>query len=175
MEPISADVTPSRAATHVAGKFLTFYLGDEEYGLPILTVQEIIGVLPITRVPRTPPFVSGVINLRGRVIPIIDLRRKFDMEAHVSTSTSCIIVVATADVQMGLLVDRVSDVADIPAADISPPPPFGAGIRTDYLLGIGKSGTRIRLLLDITAVLSVRELTAVGAMSTPHDLSAHES
>lgn len=145
-----------------AGKYLTFFLGAEEYGMEILAVHEIIGVLPITRVPRTPPFVRGVINLRGRVISILDLRLKFDLPAIEPGPTSCIIVVAAHAAHVGLLVDRVSEVADIGAPDIEPPPPLGAGVRTDYLLGIAKSAARVRLLLDITRVIDAADLAAVG-------------
>jgi len=142
------------------GKYLTFFLGAEEYGMEILAVHEIIGVLPITRVPRTPPFVRGVINLRGRVISIIDLRLKFDLPAVDAGPTSCIIVVAAHAAQVGLLVDRVSEVADIAAADIEPPPPLGAGIHTDYLVGIAKSPSRVRLLLDIGRVIDAHDIPA---------------
>lgn len=145
-----------------AGKYLTFFLGAEEYGMEILAVHEIIGVLPITRVPRTPQFVRGVINLRGRVISILDLRLKFDLPAIEPGPTNCIIVVAAHAAHVGLLVDRVSEVADIGAQDIEPPPPLGAGVRTDYLLGIAKSAARVRLLLDITRVIDAADLAPVG-------------
>ena len=148
-----------------AGKYVTFFLGDEEYGMEILAVHEIIGVLPMTRVPRTPPFVRGVINLRGRVISIIDLRRKFDLPPCEPGPTSCIIVVAAHAAHVGLLVDRVSEVADIGAADIAPPPPLGAGARTEYLVGVAKSGARVRLLLDISRVIDAGDLAAAGTPS----------
>ena len=148
-----------------AGKYVTFFLGDEEYGMEILAVHEIIGVLPMTRVPRTPPFVRGVINLRGRVISIIDLRRKFDLPPCEPGPTSCIIVVAAHAAHVGLLVDRVSEVADIGAADIAPPPPLGAGARTEYLVGVAKSRARVRLLLDISRVIDAGDLAAAGAPS----------
>ena len=129
------------------GKFLTFFLADEEYGIEILKVHEIISLLPITRVPRTPEFIRGVVNLRGKVIPIMDLRRKFGMEA--GGDANCIIVVQLRGVQTGVLVDRVSEVLSIAAADIEPPPAFGADVQTEYLLGLAKSQDRVRLLLDI--------------------------
>lgn len=156
------DDAPARAPA-IAGKYLTFFLGTEEYGIAILKVQEIIGLLPITRVPRTPPFVRGVVNLRGRVIAIIDLRLKFDMPAAEAGPTSCIIVVQSSAAHIGLLVDRVSEVSDIAAADIEPPPALGAAVRTDYLLGIGKTGPRVRLLLDIDRVLDARDAAAVAS------------
>ncbi|HKT08733.1 MAG TPA: chemotaxis protein CheW [Gemmatimonadaceae bacterium] len=145
-----------------AGKYLTFFLGAEEYGMEILAVHEIIGVLPITRIPRTPPFVRGVINLRGRVISILDLRRKFDLPAAEPGPTSCIIVVVAHAAHVGLLVDRVSEVADIAAGDIEPPPPLGGGSHTTYLVGIAKSAARVRLLLDISRVIDAGDLAAAG-------------
>ncbi|HEV2179118.1 MAG TPA: chemotaxis protein CheW [Gemmatimonadaceae bacterium] len=150
-----------------AGKYLTFFLGAEEYGMEILAVHEIIGVLPITRVPRTPPFVRGVINLRGRVISILDLRRKFDLPAVEPGPTSCIIVVAAHAAHVGLLVDRVSEVADIAPNDIEPPPPLGAGVQTDYLVGIAKSAPRVRLLLDISRVIDAGDVAPAGPPGAP--------
>jgi purine-binding chemotaxis protein CheW len=138
----------------VGGKFLTFFLGPEEYGLEILKVQEIIGLMAITRVPRTPEFVRGVINLRGKVIPIVDLRRKFNMEAVEDTEETCIIVVQTQGMQFGVVVDRVSEVVDLDDAEIEPAPEFGMDIDTQYILGMGKSGARVRILVDIDKVLS---------------------
>lgn len=150
-----------------AGKYLTFFLGAEEYGMEILAVHEIIGVLPITRVPRTPPFVRGVINLRGRVISILDLRRKFDLPAVEPGPTSCIIVVAAHAAHVGLLVDRVSEVADIAPNDIEPTPPLGAGVQTDYLVGIAKSAARVRLLLDISRVIDAGDVAPAGPAGAP--------
>ena len=146
-----------------AGKYLTFFLGAEEYGMEILAVHEIIGVLPITRVPRTPPFVRGVINLRGRVISILDLRRKFDLPAVEPGPTSCIIVVAAHAAHVGLLVDRVSEVADIAAGDIEPAPALGAGGQSDYVVGIATSAARVRLLLDIARVIDAGDVAAAGS------------
>jgi purine-binding chemotaxis protein CheW len=140
------------------GKFLTFFLGDEEYGLEILKVQEIIGLMTITRVPRTPEFVRGVINLRGKVIPIVELRRKFRMETVEDTDQTCVIVVQTQGVQFGVVVDRVSEVVDLDAESIEDAPEFGADIDTRYILGMGKSESRVRILVDIDRVLSREEL-----------------
>jgi purine-binding chemotaxis protein CheW len=146
------------------GKFLTFFLAGEEYGLEILKVQEIIGMQPITRVPRTPEFVRGVINLRGKVIPIMDLRRKFGMPDDLA-SDSCIIVVQVRGTQIGVVVDRVSEVAAIASSDIEAPPSFGDDIQTDYLLGLGKSQGGVKLLLDIDRVLDAEELASLPALS----------
>ena len=162
-DPASAVVTTSRA-----GKYLTFFLGGEEYGLEILKVSEIIGLQPITRVPRMPDFVRGVINLRGKVIPITDLRRKFGMSIE-GTTDSCIIVVQMLGIQTGIVVDRVSEVVAIAAGDIEDAPTFGAGIRTEFLLGIGKTGGRVRLLLDIDKVLASSEIEALEAAQSHVD------
>lgn len=153
----STTLTQSRA-----GKYLTFFLAGEEYGLEILKVSEIIGLQPITRVPRMPEFVRGVINLRGKVIPITDLRRKFGMAAE-DSEDSCIIVVQMKGIQTGIVVDRVSEVVAVAEGDIEDAPSFGAGIRTEFLLGIGKSGDRVKLLLDIDKVLATSEIEALQA------------
>jgi len=150
------------AAQSRAGKYLTFFLAGEEYGLEILKVSEIIGMQPITRVPRMPEFVRGVINLRGKVIPITDLRSKFSME-HDGTEDSCIIVVQMRGIMTGVVVDRVSEVVAIAEADIEDAPSFGSGIHTEFLLGIGKTGGRVKLLLDIDKVLATSEIAALEA------------
>ena len=154
----------SALATRVAGKFLTFFLAGEEYGLEILKVHEIIGILPITRVPRTPEFIRGVVNLRGKVIPIVDLRAKFGMPTTDDAQETCIIVVQVKGVQIGVVVDKVSEVANINEADVEPPPSFGADVPTDFLLGLGKSNGRVRLLLDIDQVLSTAEIVQIDAV-----------
>lgn len=158
-----------------AGKFLTFFLDREEYGVEILCVQEIIGLLPITRVPRTPGFVRGVVNLRGRVIPVVDLRLKFGMAEAEGTSETCIVVVQLQGVQTGVIVDRVSEVLDIAEGDVEDTPNFGTGVETEYLLGIAKTGGRVRLLLDIDRVLSEQDVIVLqGALAEggPGDASA---
>ncbi len=147
------------------GKFLTFFLAGEEYGIEILKVHEIIGIMNITRVPRTPDFVRGVINLRGKVIPVMDLRLKFGMESQEQTDETCIIVVQVQHVEMGILVDKVSEVLDIAAKDIDDAPSFGAEVNTDYILGIGKSQDRVKLLLDIDKVLSKQEIINIRSAS----------
>ncbi len=143
--------------TNRGGKFLTFFLKDEEYGIEIHKVQEIIGMLPITRVPRTPEFVRGVVNLRGKIIPVTELRSKFGMEECADSTETCIIVVKTSDVEIGCIVDKVSEVLDIADTEIEDAPSFGAEISTEYLLGIGKTHDKVRLLLNIDRILSVQE------------------
>ncbi len=141
-----------------AGKYLTFFLGNEEYGIEILKVHEIIGLMPITPVPRTPNFIKGVINLRGKVIPTVDLRLKFGMEAVQNTDETCIIVVQTHGIEMGTIVDKVSEVLNVGAEDIEDTPSFGSTVNTDYILGIGKAAGKVRLLLDIDKVLAYQEI-----------------
>ena len=161
MSTQSESVT-ANSATPRAGKYLTFFLANEEYGLEILKVNEIIGMQPITRVPRMPEFVRGVINLRGKVIPITDLRSKFNMD-HDGSEDSCIIVVQMRGIQTGIVVDRVSEVVVIAEVDIEDAPTFGSGIHTEFLLGIGKAGGRVKLLLDIDKVLASSEIAVLEA------------
>ena len=141
-----------------AGKYLTFVLAGEVYGLEILKVREIIGMLTITRVPHTPPYVKGVINLRGKVIPVIDLRLKFEMPAGEVTQQTCIIVVNVGGVETGILVDKVFEVMDIAGEAIEDAPSLGAEVDTDYILGIGKAYEKVTLLLDIDKVISTESL-----------------
>lgn len=136
-----------------AGKYLTFALGREEYGLEILKVMEIIGMMEITAVPQVPSYVKGVINLRGKVIPVISLRAKFDMEDIPYTDETCIIVVNIDSTLIGVVIDKVEEVLDIGAECIEAPPSSGIAGKTDYILGIGKIGDRVKILLDIDTVL----------------------
>lgn len=153
------ETIPTADPSELGGKYLTFFLDQEEYGLEILKVREIIGLMEITPVPRTPDFICGVINLRGKVIPVVDLRLKFAMLEVDQTNETCIIVVQAQDLEMGIVVDRVSEVIDIPTSDIQPPPAFGSkAVSIDYILGIGKTGERIKLLLNIDKVLSRKEM-----------------
>lgn len=145
-------------------KYLTFTLGDEIYGLEILKVREIIGLMDITKVPRMPAFVRGVINLRGKVIPVVDLRRKFGMEAIEDTVETCIIVVDLGKMLMGVVVDKVSEVLDIDGSQIEEAPSFGASIDTDFILGIGKKEDKVVILLDIEKVLTSDEIAALSGV-----------
>ncbi len=149
----------------VAGQYLTFKLGDEVYGLQILKVQTIINIMPVTRVPRTPEYVRGVINLRGKVIPVLELRIKFGMGAAEDTARTCVIVVQVENENqaftMGIVVDEVSEVLEVAAEQIEPPPSFGAAVATEFILGMGKIGEKVVMLLDVARVLSGAELVAV--------------
>lgn len=165
--PERADGDKPGFGAQLAGKYMTFKLANEEYGLEILKVREIIGLMDITRVPCTEEFMSGVINLRGKVIPVIDLRLKFGMAKCEATDQTVIIVVQYnlrgRNMTMGLLVDQVLEVLSIEASRIEPPPEFGcAQVRNDFILGIGKSDKRVIFLLDIGRILSADEATAVA-------------
>jgi purine-binding chemotaxis protein CheW len=147
--------------TTKGGKYLTFALGREEYGLEILKVREIIGYMDITAVPRTPSYVKGVINLRGQVISVVDLRAKFGMEAAAKTEETCIIVVEIKQggrkLSTGIIVDRVSEVLNIAGENIEEAPTFGTAVDTAFILGMGKIGQSVKILLDIDKVLSSDE------------------
>ncbi|MCP4687278.1 MAG: purine-binding chemotaxis protein CheW [Desulfobacterales bacterium] len=148
------------------GKYLTFTLADEEYGIGILKIKEIIGMMPVTSVPQTPEFVKGVINLRGKVIPVMDLRLRFGMESIDYTDRTCIIVVEieseTGTILIGIVVDSVSEVLNIKAEDTEDAPAFGARLNTDYILGMAKTEGGVKILLDIDKVLSAEEVAALG-------------
>lgn len=150
------------------GKYLTFFLAGEEYGVEILRVQEILGMMPITRVPRTPPHIRGVINLRGKVIPIMDLREKFGMPPA-TEAEQVMIVVQVAGMQIGVVVDKVSEVANVAEDAIDPTPDFGVGVKTEFLLGLGKVNGRLKLLLDIERVLTSQEVIEMGAIADAAD------
>ncbi len=157
----------SQVAERVAGKFLTFDLADEEYGLEILRVREIIGMMDITPVPRTPDFVLGVINLRGKVIPVADLRLKFGLPYKEPDDRTCVIVVEIKNqdetVQMGIVVDRVNEVVDVKASDVEPTPSFGVTLDTSFILGMAKVGEKVKILLDIDRVLTSSEVASMAA------------
>ena len=156
----------SGSAAGLGGKYLTFILADESYGIEILKVREIMGMLEITTIPRTPDFVKGVINLRGKVIPVIDLRLKFGMEEAEHTEETCIIVVNLAGVEVGTIVDRVSEVLDVAGNDIENAPSFGANVNTDFILGIGKSDDKVTILLDVDKVFSDSDVDALTSLDS---------
>ena len=163
-------MNPSSAPATLAGKYLTIGLGAEAYGIPVLRVREIIRLQKITPVPQMPTYVKGVINLRGRVIPIVDLRVKFGVPAEFADRT-CIVVVqvrlaSEQTVPMGLIVDRVEEVANLAAAEIEPTPDFGAKLNTDYILGLAKGKGQVKTLLDLDRVIAADTIGALGAIST---------
>ena len=166
----------NQARVPEGGKFLTFLMANEKYGLEILKVREIMGMMDVTSIPTTPAFIRGVINLRGKVIPVVDLRLKFGIEAKEDTQRTCIIVVhlthTAQEMTMGIIVDEVSDVLDIDRNQIEPPPSFGANIRTDFILGMGKVDQKVMTMLDIDRVLTEQEIALVesSAEKTGHQL-----
>ena len=154
--------------TKLAGKYLTFKLNTEDYGIEILTVQEIIQMQQITKVPKVADYIRGVINLRGKVIPVVELRKKFGQESCEDTEETCIIVVQveTDDrpITMGIIIDAVKEVLQIEANQIEETPSLGANIDTDFITGMGKVGDEVKILLDIDKVLSVREIASVPGL-----------
>jgi len=145
------------------GKYLTFSLAGQDYGISILEIREIIGMMPITAIPRAPQFVRGVINLRGKVIPIVDFRLKFGMAAGEQTEKTCIIVVSVhgirSEILIGLVVDSVSEVMNIKESDVEDAPTLGTDMDTDFILGMAKVDHGVKILLDINRVLNVDEMT----------------
>lgn len=162
---------PATGAVATAGKFLSFRIGEEDYAVEILKVQEIIGMMGVTRVPRMPDYFRGVINLRGKIIPVIDIRRKFGMPAHEDTKRTCVIVarVIRSDVAitMGIIVDEVSEVLNISSDQIEPTPSFGTGVDTEFIRGMGKVGQRVLIILDIDKVLADNEVAALKKVAEP--------
>jgi purine-binding chemotaxis protein CheW len=162
----AADEASAGIEEHRAGKYLTFRLAGEEYGIGIRKVKEIIGMMTVTSIPQAPGYVKGVINLRGKVIPVIDLRLKFSMESIAYTERTCIVVVEVEGgmrkIQMGIIVDSVSEVLNIKQAEIADTPTFGAKMDTDYILGMAKMEGGVKILLDIDRVLGDREFQDVA-------------
>lgn len=146
-------------------QFLTFTLGDENYGVDILRVQEIKGYSKVTRIPNTPAFIKGVLNLRGTIVPIVDLRMKFGMDQVEHTMFTCIVVVVVQDRIMGVIVDAVSDVLNIDPKDIQPAPNFGTKVDTSFIQSIARTGEKLITLLNIDRVLSAGELEQVRVAS----------
>jgi purine-binding chemotaxis protein CheW len=158
----TATVT-AKTSAQKQGKYLTFAIADEEYGLEILKVREINGYMDITPVPKMPPYVRGVINLRGQVIPVVDLRVKFGMESKEVTDQTCIIVVEVSrdgrETDTGIVVDRVQEVLFIAGEQIQETPEFGSAVDTNFILGLGKIGKSVKILLDIDKVLGDADLS----------------
>lgn len=152
METISATKEQKRQL-HEGGKFLSFFLGEEEYAIEILKVQEIIGLLPITPVPRMPDYVRGILNLRGSIVPIMCLRRRFGLHDVEDTTETCIIVVEAEGQHSGIVVDKVSEVVDVTVDQIEDVPDFGNSVKSEFLKGVAKSGNRVRMLVNISEIV----------------------
>jgi purine-binding chemotaxis protein CheW len=158
---------PKKANTASDDKYLTFKLGKEAYGIGVLRIREIIRMLDITEVPQMPAYVKGVINLRGKVIPVVDLRLKFQLADVKITERTCIVVVqlaskSSSSSHLGLIVDSVEEVINIPSSDIEATPDFGAAVTTDYLLGMAKVKGMVKTILDIDKVISTAGLVQIG-------------
>ena len=151
-----------------AGKYLTFMVGKEEFGVPVLKVREIMGMQDVTSLPLTPLYLKGVINLRGKVTPVIDLRLKFGLPGIDTTERTCIVVVQvqgeSAPIVIGIVVDEVSEVLTMTSGDIEDTPDFGADVATDYILGIARMKGKVKILLDIDQVLSRHEIRGIEAV-----------
>ena len=159
MATVTPELTTGSSTARFAGKYLTFVLGRECYGVPVLKVREIIRMCDITPVPQMPDYIKGVLNLRGKIIPVADLRLKFRLASDKNTDLTCIVVVQVAlpdktSTMMGLVVDAVEEVTNIGAAAIEPTPDFGAEIDTDYILGMAKIKGTVKTLLDIDKVVT---------------------
>jgi purine-binding chemotaxis protein CheW len=169
----------NKAIADKEGKYLTFALASEEYGLEILKVREIIGYMDITAVPQTPEHVKGVINLRGQVIPVIDLRAKFGMDTTDVTEQTCIIVVEITQgdrkFDTGIVVDHVQEVLDIAGEDIEEAPRFGSSVNTDFILGMGKIADTVKILLDIDKVLTTDDIAGLASMAKQQEKTAQQS
>ena len=164
LETATRDRNQQIGLTTDGSQFLTFLLGEELYGVEILRVQEIKGYTTVTKIPNTPPHIKGVLNLRGTIVPIIELRTKFGMPTIEYTLFTVIVVVVIQEKIMGLVVDAVSDVLNIDKKDIQPPPQFGAKVDVSFLRGIGKSGEKLVALLDMDRLLSGSDMQEVATV-----------
>jgi purine-binding chemotaxis protein CheW len=171
MPPTALMAAPQAASDPMearAGKYLIFRLGSEEFGARVIKVREIMGMQDVTPVPHTPVFIKGVINLRGKVIPVIDLRLKFGLPAAAYTPLTCIIVVLTQlgddQLLMGIVVDEVAEVLNLIASELEETPDFGPGVETPYLLGMAKVKDKVKILLDIDQVLNSQELLGLNEL-----------
>jgi len=166
LETATKELNQQIGLTTDGSQYLTFQLGEELYGVDILRVQEIKGYTTVTKIPNTPPHIKGVLNLRGTIVPIVELRTKFGMPTIDYTMFTVIVVVVVQDRIMGLVVDSVSDVLNIDKKDIQPPPQFGAKVDVSILTGIGKSGDKLVALLNVDRLLSESEMQEVSAVAT---------
>lgn len=157
-------------------QFLTFNLSEEMFAIGILSIREIIEYGQLTEVPMTPPFIRGVINLRGAVVPVLDLAVRFGRNPNAPTMRTCIVIIEVDagdhSHQMGIVVDAVSEVLEIPVSEIEPPPDFGTKIRSDFIAGMGKIEGKFVVILDVDKILSINEVSVIAAMnnSSPHDI-----
>jgi len=156
------DDTMELAEDTQKGKFLTFSVGKEDYGIEIKHVTEIIGIQEITEIPELPGYVKGIINLRGKIIPVMDVRLRFKKEPREYNDRTCIIVIDIRDISIGLIVDNVSEVLSIVDENVVPPPDIRTGFHNRYVRGIGKVGSEVKLLLDCDKLLNDEEIDALS-------------
>ena len=154
------------ASASNTNEFLTFTLGKEEYGIDILKVQEIRGYDAVTHIANTPEFIKGIINLRGIIVPIVDMRIKFKLGAPVYDQFTVVIILNVANRVVGMVVDGVSDVITLPPSQIQPPPEFGAAMDTQYIVGLGTLEERMIILVDIERLMTSREMELVDNVTT---------
>ena len=163
----------------VQQQYLTFFLADEEYAVGIQRVKEIIEYTTITKVPKVPAWIRGVINLRGNVVPVVDLAVRFGMEERPVTKTTCIVIVEVQQESeravMGVIADAVNQVIDLAPKDIEEPPAFGTRVRLEYLFGMGKLGKKFALILNIDSVLSAADLLTVSTLQATTVEARHEA
>lgn len=164
MTEVMADAQTEEADTQ-SGKYLTFFLDKESFGIDIRYVTEIVGIQKIRPLPESPDYIKGVINLRGDIIPVIDMRLRLKKESAAYTDRTCIIVVEITGMQVGLIVDRVEEVASISDSDIVPPPDFKSGYQSRYIQGIGKKGDEIRLILNCERLFNAEELKSFSQIN----------
>lgn len=164
MQSVKEEVLEIELEDTQKGKFLTFALGQETYAIEIIHVTEIIGIQDITEVPELPNYVKGIINLRGRIIPVIDVRLRFKKEAVEYNDRTCIIVIDIKNTSVGLIVDTVSEVLSMADEDIVPPPDSKTGFQNNYIKGIGKTEDKVNLLLDCEQLLSNTELESITSV-----------
>jgi purine-binding chemotaxis protein CheW len=160
METLEQELFEQEDTQH--GRYLTFNIGEEVFGVEIEYVTEIIGLQPVTKVPESADYIKGIINLRGKIIPVVDVRLKFKKEAVEYTDRTCIIVIDTEELIAGLIVDEVSEVLTIGDQDIAPPPNYKTGIKNRYIQGIGKVGGEVKLLLDCKRLFDEKEIQAIS-------------
>jgi purine-binding chemotaxis protein CheW len=169
LEATKQGATPAQKQDQRAGKYLTFQLGNEEFAIPVLRVREIMGIQEITAVPQTPDYVKGVLNLRGKVIPVVDLRLKFSLPEIEYTQRTSIIVAQiesqTRKLLIGIIVDGVSEVLTIQGADIEDTPDFGSGVEVPYILGMAKIKGKVKMLLDLNMLMTAEEMRGLGGLA----------
>lgn len=162
-------MNPERRRT-IKERYLTFFLGDEQYGIAIGQIKEIIAMMKVTHVPKTPEYMRGVINLRGSIIPVVDTRLRFGMEAQEETMHTTIVIVEVEKINIGFIVDRVEEVAVIDSSNLSVPPKFGSNINVDFICSIAQMEENVVMILDVLKLFEVDELISLEQMQQLHSI-----